>query len=640
MSFEFQSTLVNVTPSYRIGGSQIGGVRMEKVGDIDTIRLIITNDADIRFAASGPFESGDPAAIYAALAADLYEIAPGVLINEGAIGSIEIKPDEIVIDLEGSDRKFKLSPDAEILEATEVADHNWKLTTESFNSLTTAAGTWRSSMDGTLEGLSVSIATEIADRIAAISGVQADVDQNESDADAAIAAEAARVDALIASGMWLFDDQASFPPAADNHGRVVHSHADGAIFYAHGGVWHQVAKEVDLQSTIDSVASEASTREAADTALSGRLDVLEADPTTATAVAAGDTATLSSANSYTDTSITNLVNGADTALDTLKEIGDALAAGDSDVTAALTAQITTESTARANADSALSGRLDVLEADPTTQSALDAEVTARNSGDSALDGRVTALEGNSAITDPTTATAVAAVQSDVDANEADADAAIAGLDGRLGVLEADPTTATAVAAVQADVDQNESDSDAADAALSGRLDVLEADPTTATAVAAVQADVDQNEADGDAADAALSGRLDTLEADPTTATAVAAVQADVDQNEADADAALALKAPLADPDFTGQLEVDTNARLEFDSNLTKISNVLRGTDIEIGNNITLNPAAADGRVEIEGGLYLRPSDIGNYANDVDAAAAGVVVGGIYHHNGDLKIRLA
>ena len=99
MSFEFQSTLVNVTPSYRIGGSQIGGVRMEKVGDIDTIRLIITNDADIRFAASGPFESGDPAVIYAALAADLYEIAPGVLINEGAIGSIEINPDEIVIDL-------------------------------------------------------------------------------------------------------------------------------------------------------------------------------------------------------------------------------------------------------------------------------------------------------------------------------------------------------------------------------------------------------------------------------------------------------------------------------------------------------------------------------------------------------------
>ena len=73
--------------------------------------------------------------------------------------------------------------------------------------------------------------------------------------------------------------------------------------------------------------------------------------------------------------------------------------------------------------------------------------------------------------------------------------------------------------------------------------------------------MDQNEADSDAAEAALSARLDVLEADATTATAVAAVQADVDQNEADADAALALKAPLADPDFTGVLEVDTNARL-------------------------------------------------------------------------------
>jgi hypothetical protein len=180
---------------------------------------------------------------------------------------------------------------------------------------------------------------------------------------------------------------------------------------------------------------------------------------------------------------------------------------------------------------------------------------------------------------------------------------------------------------------------------------LEADPTTQTlldaestaraaAVALVQGDVDQNESDADAAAAALSGRLDVLEADPTTATAVAAVQSDVDQNEADADAALALKAPLADPDFTGVLEVDSSARFEFADNLTKVHNVLRGTSIAIGNNIQLNPAAADGRVEIEGGLYLRPSDIGNYANDTDAAAGGVVVGGIYHHNGDLKIRVS
>jgi hypothetical protein len=340
--------------------------------------------------------------------------------------------------------------------------------------LTTAAGTFRDSVDGTLEGLNTAITTEIAERIAAIT------------------AEEQRVDALIASGMWLFATQADFPDAANNHGRVVHSHADGAIFYAHAGAWHQVAKEVDLQTTIASVANEATARVAGDDALSGRLDVLEADPTTATAVAAGDAATLSSANTYT--------NG----------------------------EIATEASARTSADTSLSNR----------------------------------------------------------------------------------------------------------------LDVLEADPTTATAVAAVQSDVDANQTASESADSALSGRLDVLEADPTTATAVAAVQADVDQNESDADAALALKAPLADPDFTGQLDVGTNARIEFADNLTKIHNVLRGTSINIGNNIEVKPAAAGGRVEITGDLLIDASDFVDAANDTAAAAAGVVVGQVYRNGSDLKVRVS
>ena len=512
MSFEFQSTLVNVTPNFRISGAQIGGLRILQNGDIKVARLVVTNDRDIQFALSGPYEAGDPDGIYAALSSDLYELVPGILVNEGAISSIEMTSEKIIIDLEGADLKFSFEPDAAVTGPVELNSHSYKLSPAGFAALGTAAAIWRSSMDGTLEGLSTAITTEIADRIAAIT------------------AEEQRVDALIASGMWLFATQADFPAAADNHGRVVHSHADGAIFYAHGGMWHQVAKEVDLQSTIDSVANEATARVAADDALSGRLDVLEADPTTATAVAAGDAATLSSANTYTD------------------------------------GEIATEASARTSADASLSGRLDVL--------------------------------------------------------------------------EADPTTAAAVAAVQSDVDQNESDSDAADAALSTRLDVLEADPTTATAVAAVQSDVDQNEADSDAADAALSGRLDVLEADPTTATAVAAVQSDVDQNEADSDAALALKAPLADPDFTGLLEVDVNLRLEYDSNLTKIHNVLRGTSIEIGNNIQMKPATAGGRVEIAGGLQIDITEVPEYSNDTQAAAGGIIVGGIYRSGSVLHIRVS
>ena len=131
-----------------------------------------------------------------------------------------------------------------------------------------------------------------------------------------------------------------------------------------------------------------------------------------------------------------------------------------------------------------------------------------------------------------------------------------------------------------------------------------------------------------------------LEADPTTATAVAAVQSDVDQNEADADAALVLKAPLADPDFTGQLDVDNSARVEFADNLTKLHNLLRGTYINIGNNIELRPAAAGGRVEITGDLIIDASDFVDAANDTAAAAAGVVVGQVYRNGSDLKVRVS
>ena len=120
MSFEFQSTLVDVTPSYRIAGNQIGGVRIEMNGGIKVARVIVTNDADVKFALSGPYESGDPDAIYAALSADLFEITEGVLLNEAAISKVEYDAEKVVIDLEGSDRMFTFMPDAVVTEATEL----------------------------------------------------------------------------------------------------------------------------------------------------------------------------------------------------------------------------------------------------------------------------------------------------------------------------------------------------------------------------------------------------------------------------------------------------------------------------------------------------------------------------------------
>ena len=80
------------------------------------------------------------------------------------------------------------------------------------------------------------------------------------------------------------------------------------------------------------------------------------------------------------------------------------------------------------------------------QSDVDAKNEASESADAALSGRLDVLEA-----DPTTATAVAAVQADVDQNESDSDAADAALSARLDVLEADPATATAVADNTSDI---------------------------------------------------------------------------------------------------------------------------------------------------------------------------------------------
>ncbi|MAP24479.1 MAG: hypothetical protein CMM87_02990 [Rickettsiales bacterium] len=193
-----------------------------------------------------------------------------------------------------------------------------------------------------------------------------------------------------------------------------------------------------------------------------------------------------------------LTNGAPDLLNTLNEIANAIG-DDENFATTITNQISTESTTRAAADTALSGRLDVLEADPTTATALASEASTRATADTALSGR-------------------------------------------LDVLEADPTTQTLLTA-------ETTARTAADSALSGRLDTLEADPTTQTLLTA-------EATTRAAADTALSGRLDTLEADPTTATAVTNAIA---VETAARQAADALKLDLAGGTMSGDLNVGAGA---------------------------------------------------------------------------------
>ncbi len=273
---------------------------------------------------------------------------------------------------------------------------------------------------------------------------------------------------------------------------------------------------------------------------------------------------------YIDQKIAGVVDLAPETLNSLNEIAaaigddanfvttinDAIAAVQADVNANETAAanlVTALETARGLVTDALSGRLNTLETDPTTQSYVDNIQTA--------------------------------------------------LDGRLDTLELDPTTQTLL-------DAEETARENADTALSGRLDTLEADPTTQTLL-------DSEATTRGNADTALSGRLDVLEADPTTATAVAAVQTDVDANEA-----------------------SRKTYFDWDSNITKVINPVRGTGINVGNNIEMIPAAAGGRVEITGDLVLDASDLTDAADDTAAAAAGVIVGQIYHNSGALRVRLS
>ena len=325
-------------------------------------------------------------------------------------------------------------------------------------------------------------------------------------------------------------------------------------------------------------AAEAAARQAADNSLDARLDVIEGSGEGSVAKAEQD------AKDYADQKVAALVNSAPAVLDTLKELSDALG-GDENFATTVAGQIgvvddkvdqeildrqsavSAEQSARESADQALDGRLDVLEADPTTKSYVDGEVSdlqgqitqeisdrqqaisdeedARELADSNLSSRISVLEQ-----DPVTKAYVDGEvsdlqgqitqeisdrQSDVNAEESRALAAEGLLDGRIDVLEQDPTTKAYVDGIQS--------------ALDSRLDVLESDPVTKTYVdgevsdlqgqitqeisdrqaaiisveqqlasdiASVEGQIEAEQLARESADNALDGRLDILEQDPVT----------------------------------------------------------------------------------------------------------------------------
>lgn len=73
--------------------------------------------------------------------------------------------------------------------------------------------------------------------------------ENNADTNAFTDAEKTKLSNAIVSGAVnpvYFANQAAFPGASTNHGAIAHSHADGAMYYAHGGSWIKLANDSDI----------------------------------------------------------------------------------------------------------------------------------------------------------------------------------------------------------------------------------------------------------------------------------------------------------------------------------------------------------------------------------------------------------
>jgi len=217
----------------------------------------------------------------------------------------------------------------------------------------------------------------------------------------------------------------------------------------------------NIQTQLDAIQADVDQNESdADTALATKAPLaspaLTGTPTAPTASQSAGTTQIAT-TAYVDTAVANLIDNSPGALDTLKELADAL--------------------------------------------------------------------GSDANFSATVTSSIAAVQADVNQNELDADAAIA--------------------AVQADVDQNEADADAAIAANEVHID------NVATLLGIAKDGVNFGTFSGSTVgnNLTLKTILQALE------TKAEAIQADVDQNESDADTAIATKLPLAGGTLTGSLVV-------------------------------------------------------------------------------------
>ncbi len=272
---------------------------------------------------------------------------------------------------------------------------------------------------------------------------------------------------------------------------------------------HLVELNADAVAARNNAAvSDSAAREALRVALEAAIATAESNRASAittveTTLATGDSTTLASANTYTDTAISNLLGGSPELLNTLNELAEAIgddadfittinasvAAVQADVDAnqsatdasiaALTADVNSNEAVALSGRNVLSGRLDVLETDPTTATALASQLTS--------------VQG-----------LISAVQTDVDLNEADSDAAV--LAEQVARIAADTTLTSSVTA-------EATARTTADTTL--QTNITAEETSRVSDVATLTATINTNEAAHVVSHNALQGSIDTINVDRT-----------------------------------------------------------------------------------------------------------------------------
>jgi len=317
--------------------------------------------------------------------------------------------------------------------------------------------------------------------------------------------------------------------------------------------------------------------------------------------ASGDSSTLSSAEAYTDQKISELIGAAPGALDTLKEIADALN-NDANIASTLTTSIA------------------------AVQAEVDAEESARAA---AISAEQSARQ-----------TAVSALQSDIDAVESSLNSEISRAQG------AESALATSITGLQSDLSAESSARQSADSTLDGKITTEKnraeaAEANLQDGIDDVAADLASEEARALAAEGALDGRLDVLEG--SGAGSVAKAQADA-QTYADGkfsteqSRAQAAEAGLASDiaDVASDLAAETSARESAISGVqSSISTVSSGLAQEL-----VDRAAAVSAVQAEVDALEVVVDGLNFISKTNANASAVAAGKVLYIKSNGQVDLA